>query len=323
MKVLSLSTATIFSAFLASSARALGAAATIIEHEENQKSYLRQNPLFNPNDLIATSDSDAADSSSTTAKWLFTDEEEAIELGQDATTGGTNWKLDGCCGRFETIFLSCFAAYLVVIKLLWNTFIMKPMKLVAVFVHEFGHATACWLTGGKVHGIEVYTNEGGVTKYSGGARWFVIPAGYLGGAFWGAVFVVMSGDRWASLSIAIIFCVGMAVSLFFAPNATMVGLNIGFIVLTVAFILVDQLAITPFLQFLTLFYGVFIGIFSVYDIWDDLITRTVEGSDAHACHKLIPCCLPRCVGVQFAVVALAFQALGLYLALVWMSSGSA
>ena len=132
MKVLSLSTA-IFSAFLASSARASGAAASIIEHEE--KSYLRQNPLVNPNDLIATSDSDAADSSSTTAKWLFTDEEEAIELGQDATTGGTNWKLDGCCGRFETIFLSCFAAYLVVIKLLWNTFIMKPMKLVAVFVH--------------------------------------------------------------------------------------------------------------------------------------------------------------------------------------------
>jgi len=118
---------------------------------------------------------------------------------------------------------------------------------------EFGHATACWLTGGKVHGIEVYTNEGGVTKYTGGWRFFVIPAGYLGGAFWGAVFVVMSGDRWASLSIAIIFCVGMAVSLFFAPNATMVGLNIGFIVLTVAFILVDQLAITPFLQFLTLF----------------------------------------------------------------------
>ena len=99
-----------------------------------------------------------------------------------------------------------------------------------------------------MHGIEVYTNEGGVTKYSGGWRWFVIPAGYLGGAFWGAVFVVFSGDRWASLSIAILFCVGMTVSLFFAPNKTMVGLNIGFIVLTVAFILVDQLVITPFLQ---------------------------------------------------------------------------
>jgi hypothetical protein len=188
---------------------------------------------------------------------------------------------------------------------------------------EMGHATACWLTGGKVHGIEVYSNEGGVTKYTGGWRWFVIPAGYLGGAFWGAVFVTLSGNRWASLAAAVLFCVGMTVSLCFAPNRTMVALNVGFILLTVGFILIDQLVISPFLQYLTLFYGVFIGIFSVYDIWDDLITRTVEGSDAHACHKLIPCCLPRCVGVQFAVVALVFQGLGLYLALVWMTSGSA
>jgi hypothetical protein len=59
-------------------------------------------------------------------------------------------------------------------------------------------------------------------------------------------------------------------------------------------------------------------LYSVYDIYDDLITRTVDGSDAHACHKLIPCCLPRCVGVQFALIAIAFQGLGIYLALVWM-----
>ena len=54
---------------------------------------------------------------------------------------------------------------------------MKPLKLIAVFVHEFGHATACWMTGGKVTGIEVQSNEGGVTKYVGGWRWFIIPAG--------------------------------------------------------------------------------------------------------------------------------------------------
>lgn len=46
------------------------------------------------------------------------------------------------------------------------------------------HATACWLTCGKVEGLEVHTNEGGVTKFRGGQRWFITPAGYLGGAFW-------------------------------------------------------------------------------------------------------------------------------------------
>ena len=132
--------------------------------------------------------------------------------------------------------------------------------------------------------------------------------------------MVLSGNRWGSLSAAILLCLAMTASMFYSPNKTMVLLNLGFIILTVGFILIDQLVITPFLQFLTLFYGVFIGSFSVFDIYDDLITRTVEGSDAHACHKLIPCCLPRCVGVQFALVAIAFQGLGLYFALVWMSS---
>jgi hypothetical protein len=94
--------------------------------------------------LIATSDSDvdsiAAAASSNTAKWLFFNEEadaQAVELSQDApyTGVGPNWQVEGCCGKYEIIFLCCFAAYLVIIKLLWNTFIMKPMKLVAVFVH--------------------------------------------------------------------------------------------------------------------------------------------------------------------------------------------
>lgn len=44
-------------------------------------------------------------------------------------------------------------------------------------------------------GIEVETNEGGVTKYVGGCRIIVIPAGYVGGAFWGGFFVALSGSR--------------------------------------------------------------------------------------------------------------------------------
>jgi hypothetical protein len=80
--------------------------------------------------LIATSDSDAAAADSAMAKWLFAAEGEEVEL-----SGGPNWSVSGCCGTYEIVFLCCFAAYLLIIKLLWNTFIMKPMKLIAVFVH--------------------------------------------------------------------------------------------------------------------------------------------------------------------------------------------
>ena len=137
MRVLTLPT--LFSALV------VGAASS--NDETKSTTYLRQkNNFVNPNDLIATSDSDAdstaasSSSSSSTAQWLFSDEEEdaqEVALSQDApyTGVGPNWKVEGCCGKYEIIFLCCFAAYLVIIKLLWNTFIMKPMKLVAVFVH--------------------------------------------------------------------------------------------------------------------------------------------------------------------------------------------
>lgn len=55
--------------------------------------------------------------------------------------------------------------------------------------------SACWLTGGSVKKIEVYSNEGGVTGYTGGIRILVIPAGYVGGAFWGGALVALSGNR--------------------------------------------------------------------------------------------------------------------------------
>ena len=98
------------------------------------------------------------------------------------------------------------------------------------------------------------------------------------------------------------------------------SLSLGFVVLTGAAIAIEWFVFEPFLAYVTLFYGVFVGVFSVYDVYDDLIVRTVRGSDAHACNQLIPCCLPRCVGVQFALVAICFQILGLYGALVWITS---
>ena len=88
-----------------------------------------------------------------------------------------SWTLARCCDATEVVFLSAFAGFFVINLILWNTILLKPMKLIAVFVHEMSHAIACWITGGEVKEIEVYTNEGGVTKYVGGCRILIIPAG--------------------------------------------------------------------------------------------------------------------------------------------------
>jgi hypothetical protein len=104
------------------------------------------------------------------------------------------------------------------------------------------------------------------------------------------------------------------------PNGMVVGLVLGFCTITFAAVFIEWYAFDPFLQYVTLFYGVFFGVYSIRDIYDDLITRRAEGSDAMACHALFPCCLPRCVGVQFWCLAVIFQVVGLYLAMVWLMS---
>lgn len=55
--------------------------------------------------------------------------------------------------------------------------------------------TACWITCGKVTAIRVFENEGGVTQYIGGCRIAIIPAGYVGSAIWGSMFVMFSGGQ--------------------------------------------------------------------------------------------------------------------------------
>lgn len=114
------------------------------------------------------------------ANWLVVNDythQHSSRALQNNNGGSIDWALTNCCDTQEITFLSLMGVYLVIICILWRTILMKPMKLIAVFAHEFSHASACWMTGGKVTGIEVNSDEGGVTKYVGGWRWFIIPAG--------------------------------------------------------------------------------------------------------------------------------------------------
>jgi len=231
-----------------------------------------------------------------------------------------NWDLSGCCNDRAIVFLCCYAGYSLFTMFFMNSALVKPMKLIAIFMHEMGHASAAWLTGGKVDKIEVYQNEGGVTNFRNGWKPAIIPAGYVGVSFWGGVFVALSGSKIGATVASGIFIFALLICLRYSPNKLLVWLCIGFIVVTLSAVIIEWEAFDPFLQFITLFYGVFVGWYGIMDIWDDTISRTVEGSDAYACFQMWPCCLPKCVGVQFAVLAIICQCLGLYIAMLSLMS---
>ena len=232
-----------------------------------------------------------------------------------------NALIDTCCNEPQKAFAFFYLLYILLIYLTWNTSIVKPMRLITVFVHEMSHAIACWITCGSVRKIEVNHREGGVTRFVGGCRCCIIPAGYLGASFWAMVFVTMSGGRKTSTVTAVGFILALLVALCYSPNSLMVFLNVGYALITLVFLYVEWFWFSPILAYVILYYGVFMGIYAITDIYNDCVYRTVQGSDAYALYEEvpIPCCFPKCVGLQWLFIAIGFQCIGIWMALVLMS----
>lgn len=60
-----------------------------------------------------------------------------------------------CCNTSQIEAFVVIGVTAILTSLLWRSAILAPIKLVAVFLHEFSHASATWLTCGEVLKIEV------------------------------------------------------------------------------------------------------------------------------------------------------------------------
>lgn len=106
------------------------------------------------------------------------------------------------------MWMSIFGA-LTIVYLLWNIdaldFIVYPLRLFVTFVHEAGHSGMALLTGGKVIGFSVSGDGSGLATTAGGSRALILPAGYLGAAFFGAIlfYTVNSFRRPRTIAIII------------------------------------------------------------------------------------------------------------------------
>ena len=231
--------------------------------------------------------------------------------------GDDDWS---CCNDSQTLFVLLYIAFCAIALVTWKSLLAKPMRLMSVFLHEMSHAVACWISGGTVYNMEVYENEGGVTRYAGGCRCLIIPAGYCGVSIWSMIFVILSGGRKTATVAASVLTFCLLLALCYSPNKTLVYISLAYATVTAACIYIEWAVYTPLLQFVILFYGVLIGLFAVADIHDDTIIRTSERSDAYACSTGVwPCCYPKVIGLQWAIFALVCQIAGIYIALAAMS----
>lgn len=231
-----------------------------------------------------------------------------------------NWELKNCCNRDQVIFLVTVGVFTVVILALWRTFLLTPFKLITVFLHEASHAIACKLTCGQVEGMQVHANEGGVTQTRGGIYWLILPAGYLGSSFWGMILVLASTNLLTAKIAAGCFIAALLIVLFIAKNWTLRGLCIGFIIFIALVWVLQEFTKVRILRFVILFIGVMNSLFSVYDIYDDLISRRVHSSDAEKFAELCPCpCNGVGWGIIWGMISFIFLCGAMYLGLVILS----
>lgn len=231
-----------------------------------------------------------------------------------------NWELKNCCQHDQVVFLAVVGVYTVVILALWRTVLLTPFKLITVFLHEASHAIACKLTCGDVEGIQVHANEGGVTQTRGGIYWLILPAGYLGSSFWGMALILASTNLLTARIAAGCLALALFIVLFIAKNWTLRGLCIGFIIFLAIVWLLQETTTVRILRYVILFIGVMNSLFSVYDIYDDLISRRVHSSDAEKFAEICPCpCNGVGWGVIWGLISFVFLCASMYLGLVILS----
>ena len=136
--------------------------------------------------------------------------------------------------------------------------------MLVIAFHEFSHALACLLTGGRVESISLDPHEGGVTHMRGGVSAFTLPAGYLGSSLVGALLTFCGFNIVASKVASIVLGVCFLLTLWWGKRDWLTILTI---LLAVGLIVGCWfIAHAQPLRFVVLFIGVMSSLYSVWDI---------------------------------------------------------
>lgn len=216
--------------------------------------------------------------------------------------------------RHLMTFVIMLFAIIVAYQFYLTRLFLYPFELISTVFHEFGHALMTILTGGRVTAIEINPNESGVTRFVGGMRCAVLPAGYCGSSLAGAGLLVLSfGEKSAKVAAAVTAVVLLA-TIYWAGTI--------FTAASVVFMIAALGSVYYYapkhLPKVILFMGVMGSLVSLLSIFSHLISNTIEGSDAvefaRHCSILVPSWVYGISWLIFSTALIIFSmALGIYI----------
>ena len=186
----------------------------------------------------------------------------------------------------KIIHLSIVFAILIISFFAWNTFIVYPIKLFVVLLHEMSHGLVAVLTGGRIVTIELTEYLGGMTTTEGGNTLLIASAGYLGSVAIGALLFTASFDKklstWVNTSVAILLII-------FAANFLVGTLSqITALVAAIVLIISPRYFPTNVNQIVIQSLGLVSVFYVLIDMKEDLLSKNNYQTDAKLLESLTP-----------------------------------
>ena len=176
-------------------------------------------------------------------------------------------------------FVAGFTAFFATLWFLWDTWLVTPLILFVVMLHEVSHGLAAVATGGSIDRIVLTPDLGGACFCGGGDAFLTLSAGYLGSLLWGAALVLIaarSGRRSPWITGAIGVFIGLVSVLYVRnPFGLLFGLGFG-VALVAAARYLSPAANARVLWAL----GLTSCLYAVLDIKSDILDRPELRSDA-------------------------------------------
>ena len=115
--------------------------------------------------------------------------------------------------------LGRYVLILTAVLVLWNTVVIKPLKLFAVFLHELGHSLLAVIFGAGIQGFRVNLDESGyaLVQTKGWFSTFMVAnGGYLGSVLFALLILYVKRTRLKEYILGIAAVILLAVSIRFS-----------------------------------------------------------------------------------------------------------
>ena len=199
----------------------------------------------------------------------------------------------------ELVFLSFI---LIISFLFWDTYLVYPIKLFVVLIHEISHAISAILSGGKVIAFNIGFDLSGKCETENGNNILIATSGYLGSLLFGLLIFYSTYNKnigkWLLIIISILILI-TSVSLMQNISLTLLAVLYSVLLFVSAFFL--QIRIDSYILKL---FGMLSCVYVLFDIKEDVLSKNSAISDASILSDLIN--VPTIViGLIWLIISLA------------------